>query len=76
MIKFLVISYYNGNINIDVVKDTYEEAKEWMDNDVKEFISSMELEETNESECWIESHSAFANIDSMPCDWVIECIEV
>ena len=44
--------------------------------DVKEFISSMELEETNESECWIESHSAFANIDSMPCDWVIECIEV
>ena len=68
MIKFLVISYYNGNINIDVIKDTYEEAKEWMDNDVKEFISPMELEEIYESECWIESHSAFANIDSMPCD--------
>ena len=76
MKKFLVISYYDCNINIDVVTDTYEEAKEWMDNDVKEFISPMELEEIDESECWIGNHSAFVNIDGMPCDWVIESIEV
>lgn len=76
MRKFLVISYYDGNIGIDVVKDTYEEAKEWMDNDVKEFISPMELDEIDTSACWIESHSAFANVDDMPCDWVIESIEV
>ena len=76
MRKFLVISYYDGNIGIDVVRDTYEEAKEWMDNDVKEFISPMELEEIDESVCWIESYSAFANTDGMPCDWVIESIEV
>ena len=47
-----------------------------MDNDVKEFISPMVLEEIDESVCWIESHSAFANTDGMPCDWVIESIEV
>ena len=76
MRKFLVISYYNGNISIDVVKNTYEEAKEWMDNDVKDFISPMELEDIDESECWIKSHSAFANTNEMPCDWVIESIEV
>lgn len=76
MRKFLVISYYDGNIGIDVIKNTYEEAKEWMDNDVKEFISPMELDEIDESVCWIESHSAFANTDGMPCDWVIESIEV
>ena len=76
MRKFLVISYYDGNIGIDVVKDTYEEAKEWMDNDVKDFILPMELEDVDGSACWIESHSAFANVDGMPCDWVIESIEV
>lgn len=76
MKKFLVISYYNGSINIDAVEDTYEEAKAWMDNDVKEFISPMELEEMDESECWIESHSAFVNTGGMPCDWVIVSIEV
>lgn len=76
MRKFLVISYYDGNIGIDVVKNTYEEAKEWMDNDVKDFISPMKLEDIDGSECWIESHSAFANTDGMPCDWVIESIEV
>ena len=77
MRKFLVISYYDGDINIDAVKDNYEEAKEWMDNDVKEFISPMELDEIDDpSVCWIENHSAFANVDGMPCDWVIESIEV
>lgn len=76
MRKFLVISCYDGNIGIDVVKDTYEEAKEWMDNDVKDFISPMELGDVDKSECWIESHSAFANVDGMPCDWVIDSIEV
>lgn len=76
MRKFLVISYYDGNIGINVVRDTYEEAKAWMDNDVKDFIAPMELEDVDSSECWIESHSAFANTDGMPCDWVIESIEV
>ena len=77
MRKFLVISYYDGDISIDAVKDTYEEAKEWMDNDVKEFISPMELDEIDDpSVCWIENHSAFVNVDGMPCDWVIESIEV
>ena len=52
MRKFLVISYYDGNIGIDVVKDTYEEAKGWMDNDVKDFISPIELEDVDESVCW------------------------
>ena len=76
MKKFLVISYYDGNINIDVVADTYEEAKEWMDNDIKEFIFPMELGDMDESECWIESYGAFVNTGSMPCDWVIKSIEV
>ena len=47
-----------------------------MDSDVRDFISPMELEDVDESACWIESHSAFANVDGMPCDWVIESIEV
>ena len=76
MKKFLVISYYNGNLNIDLVASSYEKAKEWMDDDVKEFISPMKLDEVDESKCWIGSHSAFANTDEAPCDWVIKSIEV
>lgn len=76
MEKFLVISYYEGNINVDVVKNTYEESKKWMDNDVKDFITPTESEEINELDYWIGTHSAFANVDDDRCDWKIESIDV
>ena len=46
-----------------------------MDNDVKEFILPMKLKDVDESTCWIESHSAFANCGE-PCDWEIKCIDI
>ena len=77
MKKFLVISYYDGNIEVDNVCDTYQEAKEFMIFDVLAFIEPLTMEELDEDKCWISDYSAFANVlVDMPCDWVIKEIEV
>lgn len=77
MKKFLVISYYDGNIEVDNIFDTYQEAKEFMIFDVFAFIEPLNIEELDEDKCWISNYSAFANVlGDMPCDWVIKEIEV
>lgn len=77
MKKFLVISYYDGNIEVDNVFNTYQEAREFMIFDVLAFIEPLTFDELDEDKCWIGNYSAFANVlGDMPCDWVIKEIEV
>lgn len=77
MKKFLVISYYDGCIEVDGIFNTYQEAKEWMDNDVLDFIEPLTIEELDDGKLYIESHSAWAMIfDGMPCDWQIKEIRI
>lgn len=77
MKKFLVISYYDGNIEVDGVFNTYQEAKEFMIYDVLAFIEPLHIEELNEDKCWISDYSSFVNVfGDMPCDWVIKEIVI
>lgn len=81
MKKYLVLSYYDGILGIDVIKDTYGEAKEWMDSDVRSFVSTFNLKESfedlTEDQVYIGENFAYANPSRFDaCDWKIEEIEV
>ena len=73
MEKYLVISYYESAIEVDAVKDTYEEARQFMEDDVRDFVAPEKLEDLMDDECILENYSAFANIggDAM-CTWTIK----
>lgn len=91
MKKFLVITHHHCSIEIKAIKDTYEEAKDFMDQDVYNFITSDEDYKNivvrkirNDTmrmygnAGFSDSHSAHActGSDCGACAWAIKQIEV
>lgn len=75
MKKFLVLDFYDNEISIVSVKDTYEEAYDSMKEDYDEFVKNILSNEVEET--YIDNNSAFCSSSfGMPCWWNIKSIDV
>lgn len=78
MKKFLVLDFYDNEISVVSVKDTYEEAYASMKEDYEEFLDNISSASSKDVEdTYIDNNSAFCSpSDGIPCWWNIKSIDV
>ena len=74
MKKYLVITYFEGLLDIAFVKNTFKEAREAMIYDIEEYTN--EMDQRWLIDCTIRDDYGFVNYCGDICEWFIKEIEV
>ena len=74
MKKYLVITYFEGLLDIAFVKNTFKEAREAMIYDIEEYTNEMDPRWL--IDCSVGDDYGFLNYGGDICEWFIKEIEV
>lgn len=76
MIKYLVLYFYNSEIDVLAVCDTFEQAKAEMIDDYESFFESIEGEGYSDVKKYLTCNDAEITSSGMSCHWNIRKITI